>query len=31
MDCLLAYYTEKFTKIDGNIFDVFSKFYGSDL
>ncbi|KAJ8964737.1 hypothetical protein NQ314_004668 [Rhamnusium bicolor] len=31
MDCLLAYYTEKFTKIDGNIFEVFSKFYSLDL
>lgn len=31
MDCLLAYYTEKFTKLDGNIFEVFSKFYSLDL
>nr|CAI5865838.1 unnamed protein product [Callosobruchus analis] len=31
MDCLLAYYTEMFTKIEGNIFEVFSKFYNLDL
>lgn len=31
MDCLLAYYTEKFTKLDGNVFEVFSKFYSLDL
>ncbi|XP_030763066.1 SET and MYND domain-containing protein 4-like [Sitophilus oryzae] len=31
MDCLLSYYTEKFTKIDGNIFEVFTKFYSLDL
>ncbi|XP_057661790.1 SET and MYND domain-containing protein 4-like isoform X1 [Diorhabda carinulata] len=31
MDCLLAYYNEKFTKIDGNIFEVFAKFYNLDL
>lgn len=31
MDCLLAYYGEKFTKIDGNIFEVFTKFYSLDL
>ncbi|KAH1003901.1 SET and MYND domain-containing protein 4 isoform X1 [Dendroctonus ponderosae] len=31
MDCLFAYYTDKFTKIDGNIFELFAKFYSLDL
>ncbi|XP_019867309.1 SET and MYND domain-containing protein 4 [Aethina tumida] len=31
MEQLLAHYTEKFTKIDGNIFEVFSQFYNLDL
>ncbi|VEN37449.1 unnamed protein product [Callosobruchus maculatus] len=31
MDCLLSYYTDKFTSIEGNIFEVFSKFYNLDL
>ncbi|CAH0547824.1 unnamed protein product [Brassicogethes aeneus] len=31
MEQLLAHYTEKFTKIDGNIFEVFSQFYSLDL
>ncbi|CAG9864473.1 unnamed protein product [Phyllotreta striolata] len=31
MECLLAFYNEKFANLDGNIFEMFSKFYNLDL
>jgi hypothetical protein len=31
MDCLVALYTEKFKTIEGNVFEVFTKFYDTDL
>ncbi|XP_044254997.1 SET and MYND domain-containing protein 4-like [Tribolium madens] len=31
MDCLVAYYSELFKPIDGNVFENFSKFYDADL